>query len=91
MTHMVGSYAPKEDVQSYTTPMEDAPSGMIARGHYTVKSLFTDDDNNEHLKWEWSFNIKKDWNWKQMRGLLWWACKSIAKFTSLEVVQSGNQ
>ncbi|XP_045130586.1 rho GDP-dissociation inhibitor 1-like [Portunus trituberculatus] len=62
MTHMVGSYAPKEDVQSYTTPIEDAPSGLIARGHYTVKSLFTDDDNNEHLKWEWSFNIKKDWN-----------------------------
>lgn len=62
MTHMVGSYAPKEEVQSYTTPIEDAPSGLIARGHYTVKSLFTDDDNNEHLKWEWSFNIKKDWN-----------------------------
>ena len=62
MTHMVGSYAPKEEVQFYTTPIEDAPSGLIARGHYTVKSLFTDDDNNEHLKWEWSFNIKKDWN-----------------------------
>ncbi|XP_071525962.1 rho GDP-dissociation inhibitor 1 [Panulirus ornatus] len=62
MTHMVGSYAPKEDIQSYTTPMEDAPSGLIARGHYTVKSFFTDDDGNEHLKWEWSFQIKKDWN-----------------------------
>ncbi|CAL4184459.1 unnamed protein product, partial [Meganyctiphanes norvegica] len=62
MSHMVGSYAPKMEVQSYTTPVEDAPSGMIARGHYNVKSLFTDDDNNEHLKWEWSFDIKKDWN-----------------------------
>ncbi|XP_063592132.1 rho GDP-dissociation inhibitor 1-like [Penaeus indicus] len=62
MTHMVGSYAPKDEIQSYTTPMEDAPSGLIARGHYTVKSLFTDDDGNEHLKWEWSFDIKKDWN-----------------------------
>ncbi|KAK3853419.1 hypothetical protein Pcinc_040044 [Petrolisthes cinctipes] len=61
MTHMVGSYAPKEEVQSYTTPTEDAPSGLIARGHYTVKSLFTDDDGNQHLKWEWSFNIKKEW------------------------------
>jgi len=61
MSHMVGSYAPKMEVQSYTTPVEDAPSGMIARGHYNVKSLFTDDDNNEHLKWEWSFDIKKDW------------------------------
>lgn len=62
MTQMVGSYAPKTEIQSYTTPMEDAPSGLLARGHYTVKSLFTDDDGNEHLKWEWSFHIKKDWN-----------------------------
>lgn len=62
MTHMVGSYAPMEAMQSYSTPPEDAPSGLIARGHYNVKSLFTDDDNNEHLKWDWSFNIKKDWD-----------------------------
>jgi hypothetical protein len=26
-----------------------------------VQSLFTDDDRHEHLKWEWSFEIKKDW------------------------------
>ncbi|XP_044253167.1 rho GDP-dissociation inhibitor 1 [Tribolium madens] len=61
MTHMVGSYAPKMEIQSYTTPPEDAPTGMLARGSYTVHSLFTDDDKNEHLKWEWSFEIKKDW------------------------------
>lgn len=61
MTHMVGSYAPKTEIQSYTTPSEDAPSGMMARGSYTVHSLFTDDDKNEHLKWEWTFEIKKDW------------------------------
>ncbi|KAF2905208.1 hypothetical protein ILUMI_00985 [Ignelater luminosus] len=61
MTHMVGSYAPKSEIQSYTTPAEDAPSGMMARGSYTVQSLFTDDDKHEHLKWEWSFEIKKDW------------------------------
>ncbi|XP_031355524.1 rho GDP-dissociation inhibitor 1 isoform X1 [Photinus pyralis] len=61
MTHMVGSYAPKSEMQSYTTPPEDAPSGMMTRGNYTVHSLFTDDDKHEHLKWEWSFDIKKDW------------------------------
>ena len=44
------SYAPKKELQSYTTPIEDAPSGMLYRGHYTVASLFTDDDQNEHLK-----------------------------------------
>jgi len=61
MTHMVGSYAPKTEVQSYLTPPEDAPSGMMKRGTYTIHSLFTDDDKNEHLKWEWSLEIKKDW------------------------------
>ncbi|XP_059486057.1 rho GDP-dissociation inhibitor 1 [Neocloeon triangulifer] len=61
MTHMVGSYPPKVEMHSYTTPPEDAPSGMMARGSYTVQSLFTDDDKSEHLKWEWSFEIKKDW------------------------------
>ncbi|KAL0840907.1 hypothetical protein ABMA28_014706 [Loxostege sticticalis] len=61
MTHMVGSYPPKTEIQSYTTPPEDAPSGLMARGSYTVNSLFTDDDKNVHLQWEWSFEIKKDW------------------------------
>lgn len=58
---MVGSYAPKLEMQSYSTPVDEMPSGLVARGTYTVKSLFTDDDKNEHLKWEWSFELKKDW------------------------------
>jgi len=60
--HMVGSYAPKKELHSCITPLEDAPSGLMARGLYTVKSLFTDDDKHEHLKWEWAFEIKKDWD-----------------------------
>ena len=35
--------------------------GMLARGEYYVSSLFTDDDSNEHLKWEWSLTVSKDW------------------------------
>lgn len=60
---MVGSYAPKLEMQSYSTPVDEMPSGFVARGNYTVKSLFTDDDKNEHLKWEWCFELKKDWEW----------------------------
>lgn len=59
---MVGSYGPKLELYSFTTPNEEMPSGMLARGTYGVKSLFTDDDGHEHLKWEWSFEIKKDWD-----------------------------
>ena len=61
MSHMVGSYAPKEEIQSFLTPIDEAPSGLMSRGTYTVKSVFTDDDGYEHLKWNWSFQIKKDW------------------------------
>lgn len=59
---MVGSYGPKSEIQTYKTPVDTAPSGMISRGHYTVKSKFTDDDKNIYLEWEWSFDIKKDWS-----------------------------
>lgn len=40
---------------------EEAPSGMLARGHYNAISMFVDDDENTHLKFEWSFDIGKDW------------------------------
>jgi len=40
---------------------ETAPSGMMARGHYNAVSKFIDDDEQTHLKFEWSFDIKKDW------------------------------
>ena len=58
---MVGSYGPKTESHEYLTPPEEAPKGMIARGHYIAKSKFVDDDKNCHLEWEWAFDITKDW------------------------------
>ncbi|XP_071966033.1 rho GDP-dissociation inhibitor 2-like [Antedon mediterranea] len=58
---MVGSYGPKTEPHIYKTTPDEAPKGMISRGHYTVKSKFTDDDKYEHLAWEWTFDVKKDW------------------------------
>jgi len=60
-SYMVGSYGPKAESHSYITPADEAPKGMIARGSYKVKSKFLDDDKSAHLEWEWSFDIKKDW------------------------------
>ena len=60
-TYMCGSFAPKSDLQEFTTPKQDIPSGMLALGKYRVVSLFTDDDKNEILKWEWGLEIKSDW------------------------------
>ena len=51
---MLGSFGPKAESQTALTPWEEAPSGMLARGHYTVKSKFVDDDSTSHLDWEWS-------------------------------------
>ncbi|KAJ4931718.1 hypothetical protein JOQ06_010158 [Pogonophryne albipinna] len=60
--YMVGSYGPRPSEEyTFITPMEDAPKGMLARGTYTIKSKFTDDDKHDHLSWEWCIAIKKDW------------------------------
>ncbi|KAJ3393764.1 hypothetical protein HDU84_001171 [Entophlyctis sp. JEL0112] len=58
---MLGSYGPSADVYEKKFPIEEAPSGMLARGRYSVKSRFIDDDQHIYLEWSWSFDIKKDW------------------------------
>uniref|UniRef100_A0A1I8JLT0 Conserved plasma membrane protein n=1 Tax=Macrostomum lignano TaxID=282301 RepID=A0A1I8JLT0_9PLAT len=55
---MVGSYPPKAEPHVYSSPAQEAPSGMMARGTYTIKSRFTDDDRNDFLSWEWAIKIK---------------------------------
>lgn len=60
--YMVGSYGPRPNEEyEYLTAMEESPKGMLARGTYNIKSKFTDDDKNDHLSWEWSLVIKKEW------------------------------
>jgi len=61
---MIGIYAPNTTEKSTYEkkfPAEEAPSGMLARGHYEAVSKFIDDDDNTHLTFEWSFAITKDW------------------------------
>lgn len=48
-------------IRYHVVAEEDAPSGMLARGHYTAVSTFVDDDKHKHLEFEWSFDIAKDW------------------------------
>ncbi|GKZ24896.1 hypothetical protein AbraIFM66951_000675 [Aspergillus brasiliensis] len=61
---MLGSYAPSttdKPVYEKKFNTEEAPSGMMYRGHYNAVSKFVDDDNHTHLLFEWSFDIAKDW------------------------------
>jgi len=62
MTHMCGAFSPKMELQSSTTKDEFAPTGFGARGQYSITSLFTDDYKNEYLKWDWTLEVKKDWD-----------------------------
>ncbi|KAF7221441.1 rho GDP-dissociation inhibitor 1 [Nothobranchius furzeri] len=60
--YMVGSYGPRPNEEyEFLTTLEEAPKGMLARGTYSIKSKFTDDDKYDHLSWEWGLVIKKDW------------------------------
>ncbi|XP_041824173.1 rho GDP-dissociation inhibitor 1 [Melanotaenia boesemani] len=60
--YMVGSYGPRPGEEyEFLTTLEEAPKGMLARGTYNIKSKFTDDDKHDHLSWEWSLAVKKDW------------------------------
>lgn len=59
--YMVGSYGPRDVEYDFLTSLEETPTGLMARGQYTIKSKFTDDDKHDLLSWEWNLNIKKDW------------------------------
>ncbi|KAF9384874.1 hypothetical protein CPB97_005304 [Podila verticillata] len=58
---MIGSYAAQATPYEKKFLSEEAPSGMLARGHYDATSKFVDDDGTVHKQWSWSFDIKKDW------------------------------
>ncbi|KAJ5194800.1 Rho GDP-dissociation inhibitor [Penicillium cinerascens] len=61
---MLGSFAPSttdKPVYEKEFNEEEAPSGMLARGHYNAASRFVDDDDHTHLQFDWSFDIAKDW------------------------------
>ncbi|KAK3324578.1 putative RhoGDI group protein [Cercophora scortea] len=63
-SEMIGSFAPnteKNPVYVKKFAEEEAPSGMLARGHYNASSSFVDDDKKTHLHFDWSFDITKDW------------------------------
>lgn len=57
-----GSYPPNTPEKPYyekTFSEGEAPSGMLARGHYSATSTFSDDDQVVHLTVPWGFDIVK--------------------------------
>ena len=54
---MIGSYGPRPELYEKTFASSEAPSGMMARGNYSVRSRVVDDDNNVFADWEWAFKV----------------------------------
>lgn len=59
---MCGSFGPSMEIQTAKVASNEMPSGLLARGHYLVKSRVVDDDNAVHLEWTWNMEIRKDWS-----------------------------
>lgn len=57
MEEMIGSYGPHPEPYEKTFASSEAPSGMMARGNYSVRSRVVDDDNNVFADWEWAFKV----------------------------------
>ncbi|XP_076902370.1 rho GDP-dissociation inhibitor 1-like [Bidens hawaiensis] len=58
---MLGTFSPQLEPYTYETPEETTPSGYFARGSYSAKTKFVDDDNKCYLEISYSFDIRKDW------------------------------
>ncbi|CAD5221981.1 unnamed protein product [Bursaphelenchus xylophilus] len=60
-TYMIGSYGPAAEIKTFLTPWENAPSGMMSRGKYSVTSKITDDDENDYATFNWTLEIGTNW------------------------------
>ncbi|XP_027171726.1 rho GDP-dissociation inhibitor 1-like [Coffea eugenioides] len=58
---MLGTFSPQQEPYTYETPEESTPSGFLARGLYSARSKFVDDDNRCYLEINYTFDIRKDW------------------------------
>ncbi|KAI0068922.1 E set domain-containing protein [Artomyces pyxidatus] len=58
---MLGSYGVQAEPRRVSVVQDEFPSGMLARGTYSVKSRVTDFDGGIFAEWEWLFKIGKEW------------------------------
>ncbi|KAG4401415.1 hypothetical protein AAZX31_07G246600 [Glycine max] len=58
---MIGTFSPQAEPYTHEMPEETTPSGLFARGQYSARSKFVDDDNKLYLEINYTFDIRKDW------------------------------
>ncbi|OAE33035.1 hypothetical protein AXG93_1913s1370 [Marchantia polymorpha subsp. ruderalis] len=57
---MIGTFAPRKEPYTHIMEEEETPSGVLARGSYTAKTKFVDDDGLCYLTIDYSFQIVKN-------------------------------
>ncbi|GAB4846068.1 Rab GDP dissociation inhibitor alpha [Ancistrocladus abbreviatus] len=58
---MLGTFSPQQEPYTHEMPEETTPSGYFARGSYTARTKFLDDDNKCYLQMNYTFDIQKEW------------------------------
>ncbi|KAF8094227.1 hypothetical protein N665_0367s0015 [Sinapis alba] len=58
---MLGTFSPQLEPYNHVMPEETTPSGLFARGSYSARTKFLDDDNKCYLEINYSFDIRKEW------------------------------
>ncbi|KAK4491761.1 hypothetical protein RD792_002536 [Penstemon davidsonii] len=61
---MIGTFSPQAEPYVHEMSEETTPSGIFARGAYSARSKFVDDDNKCYLEINYTFDIQKDWSSK---------------------------
>ncbi|CAK9182238.1 unnamed protein product [Ilex paraguariensis] len=59
---MIGTFSPQLEPYTHEMPEETTPSGIFARGPYSARTKFLDDDNKCYLQINYTFDIRKDWH-----------------------------
>lgn len=58
---MLGTFSPQAEPYTHELEEETTPSGVFARGTYSARTKFIDDDKKCYLEINYSFDIQKDW------------------------------
>ncbi|CAJ2677548.1 unnamed protein product [Trifolium pratense] len=58
---MLGTYSPQQEPYTYELEEEITPSGLFARGTYSARTKFVDDDRKCYLDATYRFEIQKNW------------------------------
>ncbi|XP_066363704.1 rho GDP-dissociation inhibitor 1-like [Miscanthus floridulus] len=58
---MLGTFSPQLEPYVYEGEEENTPAGIFARGSYSAKLKFVDDDGKCYLEMSYYFEIRKEW------------------------------